>query len=204
MRISTANAFDNGIDILSRRQAEMTSLQDQLTTGKRISKASDDPAAAARAERARASIGRAETSQRAVEASKVVMVQTESALGSAGDILQRARELMVAAGNASYTDAERASIAGELRTLREQLFTIANQSDGAGSYLFGGQGATQKPFVDAPGGVQFVSTGGQIRTEAGTALPLTTDGQAAWLSARTGNGVFVTSAGAGVAGATID
>ena len=61
MRISTANAFDNGVDILSRRQAEMTSLQDQLTTGKRISKASDDPAGAARAERARASIGRSET-----------------------------------------------------------------------------------------------------------------------------------------------
>ena len=132
------------------------------------------------------------------------MVQTESALGDAGDLLQRARELMVAAGNASYSDAERASIAGELRTLREQLFTIANQSDGAGTYLFGGQGATQKPFVDAPGGVQFAATGGQTRTEAGTGLPLTTDGQAAWLSARTGNGVFVTGAAPGVAAATID
>jgi flagellar hook-associated protein 3 FlgL len=132
------------------------------------------------------------------------MTQTESALGSAGDILQRARELMVSAGNATYSDAERASIAGELRTLREQLFTIANQSDGAGTYLFGGQGATQKPFVDAPGGVQFAATGGETRTEAGTNLPLTTDGRAAWLSARTGNGVFVTAAGAGVTAATID
>ena len=135
-------------------------MQDQMTSGKRVAKASDDPAAAARAERALASIGRTETSQRAVEASKVVMTQTESALGAAGDMLQRARELLVAAGNASYSDAERASIAGELRTLREQLFAIANQSDGAGTYLFGGQGATQKPFVDAPGGVQFAATGG--------------------------------------------
>ena len=52
--------------------------------------------------------------------------------------------------------------------------------------------------------MQFAATGGQTRTEAGTNLPLTTDGRAAWLSARTGNGVFVTSAGAGVTGATID
>jgi len=204
MRIATANAYDAGIDSLVRRQGELAEMQDKMTSGKRVAKASDDPAAAARAERALASISRTETSQRAVEASKVAMTQTESALGSAGELMQHARELLVAAGNATYTDAERASIAGELRTLREQLFTIANQSDGAGSYLFGGQGATQKPFVDAPGGVQFVSTGGQIRTEAGTALPLTTDGQAAWLSARTGNGVFVTSAGAGVSAATID
>jgi flagellar hook-associated protein 3 FlgL len=178
MRIATANAYDSGIESLVRRQAELAEMQDRMTSGKRVAKASDDPAAAARAERALAAIGRTETSQRAVEASKVVMVQTESALGAAGDILQRARELLVASGNASYTDAERASLAGELRSLREQLFAIANQSDGAGTYLFGGQGATQKPFVDAPGGVQFAATGGQTRTEAATSLPLTTDGQA--------------------------
>jgi flagellar hook-associated protein 3 FlgL len=204
MRIATANAYDAGIDSLVRRQGELADMQSRMTSGKRVAKASDDPAAAARAERALASIGRTETSQRAVEASKVAMTQTESALGSAGELLQRARELLVAAGNATYTDAERASVARELRSVREQLFTISNQSDGAGIYLFGGQGATQKPFIDAPGGVQFAATGGQILTEAGSHLPLTTDGQAAWLSARTGNGVFVTSAGAGVAAATID
>ena len=204
MRISTANAFDNGIDILSRRQAEMTSLQDQLTTGKRISKASDDPAAAARAERARASIGRAETSQRAVAASKVMMTQAESNLGNADTLLQRARELLVSAGNASYGDSERASIANELQSLREQLFAIANQSDGAGTYLFGGQGATQKPFIDTPTGVKYVAATGQTVTENGTGLALTTDGELAWLQARTGNGVFVTGAAPTVLNATID
>ena len=204
MRISTANSFDTGIDTLTRRQAEMNALQDQITTGKRINKASDDPAGAARAERAMASIGRTETSQRAVQASSVLMTQTESNLGDAGDLLQRARELMVSAGNASYSDSDRAGIAGELQSLRDQLLAIANQSDGAGTYLFGGQGATQKPFVDTPSGVQYVNATGTTVTENGTALPLTTDGQATWLQARTGNGVFVTSAAAGVLNATID
>ena len=204
MRIATANAYDAGIDALVRRQGELSDMQDRMTSGKRVAKASDDPAAAARAERALANINRTETSQRAVEASKIAMTQTESTLGTAGELLQRARELLVGAGNASYTDAERASVARELRSVRDQLFVLANQSDGAGIYLFGGQGATQKPFVDAPGGVQFAATGGQIRTEAATNLPLTTDGSAAWLSARTGNGVFVTSAGTSVSAATID
>ena len=84
MRISTANAYDAGIDSLVRRQGELAGMQDKMTSGKRVAKASDDPAAAARAERALASISRTETSQRAVEASKVVMTQTESALGAAG------------------------------------------------------------------------------------------------------------------------
>ncbi|MEO6362095.1 MAG: flagellar hook-associated protein FlgL, partial [Caldimonas sp.] len=204
MRIATANAFETGIDTLGRRQSEISSLQEQLSSGKRVARASDDPAAAARAERALAGIGRAETSQRAVEASRVAMTQTESTLGDASGLLQRARELVVSAGNATYGDSERATIGRELRSIREQLLSVANASDGAGIYLFGGQGATQQPFVDAAGGVQFAAAPGQSLTESPTGLPLTTDGQAAWLSARTGNGVFVTSASAGVRDATID
>ena len=204
MRISTAQTFDSGIETLSRRQSEMSALQDQLTTGKRVSRASDDPAAAARAERALAVIGHADANQRAVDASRIAVTQTESALGDAGNLLQRARELLVSAGNASYSDAERQGIAGELKQIRSELLAVANQSDGAGTYLFGGQGATQRPFVDAPGGVQYAATAGQVVTEASTQLPLTSDGKAAWLSARTGNGVFVTSAAPGVAGAVID
>ncbi|MGZ8260644.1 MAG: flagellar hook-associated protein FlgL [Caldimonas sp.] len=204
MRIATANAYDTGIDTLTRRQAELGALQEQLTTGKRINRASDDPAAAARAERALASIGRSVTSQRAVDASRVLMTQAESTLGDAGALLQRARELMVAAGNASYGDAERAGIADELQSLRDQLLALANSGDGAGTYLFGGQGSAQKPFADTVSGVQYVAADGEMRTEHPTGLPLTTDGAAAWLEARTGNGVFVTSAAPGVLNATID
>ena len=204
MRISTAQSFDAGIDTLSKRQSDLQTLQDQMTSGKRVAKASDDPAAAARAERAMASVGRTVTSQRAVDASKVAMTQVESSLGSAGDLMQQAREIVVSAGNGSYTDAERQSLANQLKGLRAQLLTIANQDDGAGTYLFAGQGATQKPFVDAAGGVQYAAAPGTTLTEKSTGLPLTTDGNAAWMTARTGNGVFVTSAAAAVQNATID
>ena len=85
---------------------------------------------------------------------------------------------LVAAGNASYNDAERRERRRQLRRSATQLFAIANRSDGAGTYLFGGQGATQKPFVDAPGGVQFAATGGaDARPSRRPALPLTTDGR---------------------------
>jgi len=204
MRIATANQFDVGIDTLARRQSELADVQEQLTTGKRVNRASDDPAAAARAERALASIGRSETSQRAVDASKVLMTQAESTLGDAGNLLQRARELMVAAGNASYGDAERSGLADELQSIRDQLLALANTGDGAGTFVFGGQGSTQKPFVDTVGGVQYAAADGEMKTEHPTGLPLTTDGRAAWLEARTGNGVFVTSAAPGVQNATID
>ena len=203
MRISTANAFDAGITNLQNRQSDLSEAQTRLTSGKRVIRASDDPAAAARAERALAGVMRSETSQRSVEASRVAMTQTEGALGDAGELLQQARETVIAAGNASYSDAERKSLADKLRGIRDQLFSVANRSDGAGSHLFSGQGATQPPFVDAAGGVQFLGVTGEERTDPSSGLPLSTDGSATWLAARTGNGVFETQAGAGVTGAWI-
>lgn len=204
MRIATSTAWDTGLDTLTARQADLQALQDQITTGKRVSKPSDDPAAVARAERALAAGTRATTSQKAVDASKSAMTQVESALGDSTTLLQRARELVVAAGNASYSDSDRASVADELQQIRSQLLQLANQTDGTGNYLFGGQGAGQAPFVEAAGGVQYAAAAGERRTESPTGLPLSADGRAAFLSARTGNGVFVTSAGANGGSATID
>lgn len=204
MRISTSAAFESGIDTLTSRQADLSDAQVRLASGKRIAKASDDPAAAARAEHALAGVLRSDTSQRAVDASRIAITQTESAMGDAATLLQQAREALVASGNASYTDAQRATVSEQLQSIRDQLLDLANRSDGAGSYLFGGQGAGQKPFVDAPGGVQFVGAAGQSTTEASTGLPLSSDGSASWLAARTGNGVFETIAGASVSTATID
>ncbi len=204
MRVTTSNAFEAGLDTLTRRQTELSEAQDRLISGKRVNKPSDDPAAAARAERALANMNRSDASQRSVDASQSVMSQTESSLGDAGDLLQQAREIMVAAGNASYSDAERQGLAGRLRDIRNQLFSVANRTDGAGSYLFGGQGSTQPPFVETTTGVQFFGTAGEIRGEQDTALPLSTDGSSAWLNARTGNGVFETSAGPTVTTAWIN
>lgn len=193
LRITTAQSFDAGIDRLQQRQRELFETQERLTSGKRVLKASDDPAAAARAERALATFARSETNQRALEVSRNAMTMTEGTLADAGELMQQAREALVAAGNASYSDTERAGVAERLAGLRTQLLALANRGDGAGGYLFAGQGSSQPPFVDAAGGVTFRGTGGELRGADDGALPLTTDAQAAWLAAPTGNGQFVTS-----------
>ena len=79
MRLSTANLYDASIANLQRRQNALQTQQQQLTSGKRVSQASDDPTGAARAERALATIGRVEANQRALEASRNSMTLAESA-----------------------------------------------------------------------------------------------------------------------------
>jgi flagellar hook-associated protein 3 FlgL len=207
LRITTAQSFDAGIAQLQQRQRDMATAQEQLTTGKRVTRASDDPIAAARAERAQAQMARSDANERALQASRNSMTQTESALGNAGNLMQQARDALVAAGDATYSDAQRASIADQLSSLRGQLLAVANSSDGSGNYLFAGQGASQAPFVDGIGGVSYGGSAGQSQVSSAEPLALTVDGKAAWLNAPTGNGLFQTgnaSAMPGTSGAWIN
>lgn len=194
MRVTTSNSYDAAVANLQQRQQKLQESQIQLTSLKRVSKASDDPTAAARAERALAVEARTSANQRAVDASRSSMELSESVLGSAGELLQQAREALVAAGNASYTDAERRGLAQTLRQLRSELLGLANSPDGAGSFLFAGQGASSPPFIDAVGGVQFQGVAGSAEAGSSEPLPLSFDGRSTWLQARTGNGVFETRA----------
>lgn len=211
MRIATANTYDLTISTLQKRQVDLQNQQQQLTSGKRVQMASDDPTGAARAERALVTIGRVDANQRALEASRNGMTLAEGALGDANELLQQARETMVSAGNASYTDAERKGLADKLKGLRDQLLSIANRPDGSGGYLFSGQGAATPPFIDrvrtdpnsgwtdgrfqyaGENGVDYDGTAGT--TQAGNLdnYQLTVDGRGAWMSAKTGNGSFETS-----------
>lgn len=193
MRVSTANSFDASVDSLIKRQTALATAQEQLTTGKRVNRASDDPAAAARAERALAAEVHTDAVQRAVNASQNAMQLSESALGDAGDLLQQIREAMVAAGNGRYSDQERRAQADKIAGLRTQLLAVANRQDGSGSYLFGGQSPDHAPFLDGAGGVTYQGTSGQLDAASGDPLPLSVDGRAAWMSGRTGNGVFTTA-----------
>ena len=194
MRVSTANRYETAVDSLQQRQRDLTDSQLQMTNGKRVNKPSDDPTAAARAERAFVAQQRIVSNQRSVAASHNAMTLAESALGQAGEVLQSAREAIVAAGNGSYSPGERAAQAAQLSQYRDQLLALANQGNGAGGYLFGGQGATALPFLDTPDGVQPAATGGQTLLSTTEQLPTTVDGQAIWLTARSGNGVFVSAA----------
>jgi flagellar hook-associated protein 3 FlgL len=192
LRTSTLHSYATTINTLQRRQIELGDAQQRLTSGLRVLHASDDPTAAARAERARALMQRSDSTQRAVDASRNSMTLTESALADAGELMQQARELVMAAGNASYSDAERADVANQIAEIRKQLMGVANRGDGSGGYVFSGQGAGRPPFLERPGGVDYVGTGGAVRVASDEPLPLTLDGGEVWLHSPTGNGVFET------------
>ena len=189
MRLATANSFDNGLENLFKRQSQLSSLQEQLSTGKKVNRASDDPTGTAQAERAMTRLSRIDTDQRALELQRNAIGTAESALGNATALMQNFRELVIAAGDAAYNPRDRASLAQQLTSLRDQILTLANSADSNGIPVFGGLGSSSTPYIDLSSGVTFQGTAGQRATSA-TALPGTMNGQAIWMDVPSGNGSF--------------
>ena len=189
MRTGTANNYDNALQQLYRRQSELAAQQEKLGSGQKVNRASDDPQAAAQAERAAMRINRVATDQRALEMQRGAIATAESTLGEATALMQSVRDLVVASGNAAYSAAERGILARQMTDLRDQLLTLANRSDNNGVPLFGGLGSAAAPFADVPAGVQDQAIAGQ-RSSTATALPGAMNGQAIWMDVSSGNGVF--------------
>lgn len=189
-RVSTSGRYDSTIATLQQRQAAMSKAQLQLSSGKRISQPSDDPTGAARAERALIAQSRIDSEQRSIDVSSSAMKLAEAALGDAGDLMQSARETLVNAGNGSYTATERDALATKLQQIRTQLLSVANQTDGVGGYVFGGQGAQSQPFIDGVGGVSFVGTAGEGQLSNREQVPVTLDGSSIWMQESGGVNVF--------------
>lgn len=200
MRIGTANTYDSALDQLYKRQNDLAGQQEKLSSGLRVNRVSDDPIASAQAERAMVRLSRIETDQRALETQRAALAGAEGGLGEAINLMQGARELMLAAGNAAYNPANRTTLAQQLTSLRDQIFSIANRADNNGVPLFSGLGSAGSPFADIPAGVQFQGAAGQ-RSATTTALPGTMNGQAIWMDVPSGNRTFEVSLPASNTGA---
>ena len=200
-RLSSANGYDNALRNLTTRYATMSALQENMTSGKKILRSSDDPTGAAQAERANTRIDRIKTEQRALGVQVSAITQAESTLGNATDLLTEFRTLVVQAGDGANSPTERDTIAKQLTSIRDELLTLANKKDSNGMPLFNGLGSTSSPFETSANGVppdpDYSYNGLPGQTASGTvAIPFTLDGRAAWMDVPEGNGVFSVSLGA--------
>lgn len=182
-RLGTANMYDNALRNLGARQTNLSNLQENLTSGKRVVRASDDPVSAAQAERALTRLTRIQTEQRALETQRNAVAQAESALGDAISLVQNARELMVNAGSATLTSNDRATIANQLQGLREQLLEVSNRKDTNGLPLLGALGSALAPFLgplSTSPDYLFSGQPGQS-SSTGTSIPNMLDGEFAFM-----------------------
>lgn len=123
----------------------MDHLQNQLATGKRINKPSDDPVGISFAMRYRSELAANDQYQSNVDSAISWLENTDTTLGQAGDVLQRVRDLTVQAANGTNPKAALESIEKEVFQLKTQLIDIGNTNFN-GKYIFNGQKTDVIPY----------------------------------------------------------
>lgn len=173
MRISTLQAFNNGVAGLQRNYANVTRTQEQISTGNRILTPADDPVASVRLLQLEQQQNVLNQYAENLTAAKNSLTQEEVSLNSANTILQRVRELAVQAGNGALSSKDRASIAAELQEREDELLGVMNTRNARGEYLFAGfQGKTQ-PFVrQADGSYAYQGDEGQRKIQIASSLDI--------------------------------
>ena len=205
IRISSQQIFSGGINRLQELNSSLNQTQEQISTGKRVNKPSDDPVAAARILKLDQELSRIETYQRNAGLAENRLQQEESALASSVDVIQRIRELTVQAGNGSLSPNDRKSISSEMKERIGQLANIANTRDASGEYIFSGfQGSTAAFGKDASGSWVYQGDEGQrvLEIDDGVTVPISDHGKGIYSSVPAA--VFAESDPGNAAAARID
>ena len=156
-RITQQTLTSGVLGNLQGNLARMQKLQEQLSSGKAISKPSDSPTGAVSALRLRTDIRRSEQMARNADDGIGWLSTTDTTLTSTLDVVRRARELTLRGANASSSGPDRAAMAAEMRQLREQAMSLAN-TDYLGTPIFGGTAGGEVAYA---GGV-FQGNAGAI------------------------------------------
>jgi len=144
MRISSSQYFNLNVASMSDQQSTLASMYQQISSGKRILTASDDPLGAAQAVQLTLKSGalaQYSTNQTTALSS---LQQEDATLSSVSSALQSVQTQIVHAGDGSLTDSDRTAIANTIQGLRDQLFSLANTTDSNGNYIFSGSRAARR------------------------------------------------------------
>ncbi|TFD95788.1 flagellar hook-associated protein FlgL [Jeotgalibacillus sp. R-1-5s-1] len=146
MRITQSMLSNNSLRHLSESYKRMQTYQDQLNTGKKITKPSQDPVVAMKGIRYRTEV--TETRQyleRNLSQVYSWVENSDTSLDKVGATLSRMRELTVQASNDTYEANQRRAISDEVSQLIEHVGTITNTKVN-NQYIFNGTDTITQPY----------------------------------------------------------
>jgi flagellar hook-associated protein 3 FlgL len=145
MRVTPQMVSQQFIKNTQSNNAELAKIQQQIASGRKFGKISENPTDALKGLSNRSSLMQIEQYQKNVQDGIEWLTATEDALGSATDVLQRVRELMIQGSNDTVNEDVRQNMAKEIKTLKEQLGSVVNSKFGE-KYLFSGIDSKVAPY----------------------------------------------------------
>ncbi|QKS72357.1 flagellar hook-associated protein FlgL [Paenalkalicoccus suaedae] len=146
MRVTQSMMAANSLRHLNNSYQNLIKYNDQLATGKKITRASQDPVIAMNGMRYRTQVAETEQFKRNLSETYNWMESSDASLGQTTSALQRVRELTIQASNDTYEATQRDNISKEVRQLIDQLESLGNQRVN-NKYIFNGTNTTNQPIT---------------------------------------------------------
>lgn len=167
-RISTSFMYARGVDVMLKKQTELSNTELQLASGQRILKPSDDVAASVQVLDLKEAKAKLTQYQRNADAAEARLSQEEASLEGVGNLLQRVRELAVQGNNDTLSTEDRQALAEEVRHHLDSLMQLANTQDANGDYIFAGFRTGSPPFtLTGAGTLSYAGDQGQRLLQIG-------------------------------------
>ncbi|WP_340121010.1 flagellar hook-associated protein FlgL [Methylobacter svalbardensis] len=160
MRISTAWAQQLSVNAMSSQQNQLAKVQQQLSSGLKVSTPAEDPAAAVRVLDLEGTIAKTNQYQSNIATVRGRLNLEESALETANNIMFRVKELTIQGMNTSLNSSDRLSIKFEVDQLIEEMAGVANTKNANGEFIFSGDLSTVPAFAKHPTTGEYVYQGG--------------------------------------------
>jgi flagellar hook-associated protein 3 FlgL len=201
-RVSTADFYRQSIDSIQRQQAQALNTQNQLSSGKKLQSAADDPTGTAHGlslDEALTANGRYTTN---TSLANERLGLEENTLTAVNNTLNSVRDRILQANGGTLGDADRRSIAIDLRQSLAQLLSYSNTPDAQGRYIFAGSNDSAPPFSLTSGGTSYSGddVAGQVQIGANRFVQTGDNGADVFLRIKSGNGSFSVAAGAANSG----
>lgn len=164
----TANMLQRGI---TRTSLELMSVQEQISTGRRVNRPSDDPISTSVIAVLDGRIERSDQRLRNIQHASATLGTLDSALGDATDLAREAVAIASEQLNTTSDAVTRQNQAVVVQSLLNELFSTANRNY-LDIHVFGGATSARSPIQEFRGGYRYVGEGEGLRTDIGEELDL--------------------------------
>ncbi|MFT6086907.1 MAG: flagellar hook-associated protein 3 FlgL [Glaciecola sp.] len=150
MRVTTNLIYNQNLRSIDTNQGNLVDIQQQLATGKKLLRPSDDPVGAAQVIRLTEELDKITQYQRNNDLTSSSLEQQETALRSINDVINRARVLTVQSGSGILAAQDRQAIGAEIEQIRNQVLDLMNTRNVSGDYIFSGYQSSTQAFEFNP------------------------------------------------------
>lgn len=177
MRVTQSMLSNNMLRNLSTSYSKMGTLQEQINSGKKITRPSQDPVVAIKGIGYRTDLGKVEQYQRNLGEVHNWLDSSDDALDKVGIALIRVQELVTDAANDSKTPEDREKIKAEITQIKEQIRDMANTKVGE-KYIFSGT-KTLTPLFNGTAFETATGVNGDVNIEVydGVEIKVNTNGK---------------------------